>query len=334
MASRLPLTIEVLRGSIVESQHQVMIVVVNEIGNVSQYWGHPQFLTVPRSAIKMLQALPIIESGAADKYMFDDRELAMMCSSHTGEKDHLTVLQELTTKLSIPESTFVCAPHLPYNEASAHEMIRRGAKPTTLCNNCAGKHIGIIATCLHLGEDPKGYDKYDHPAQKLLRRTLGEVMHFDHTKTAYGIDGCGIPTYGVPLQSLAAGMASLINSKETAPRKAAAERLLRAVKAFPFYVGGSGTFVTDVIEKTQGRAIIKSGAEGVYCGVLPEKRVAFAIKAADGAARAAQFATASLLLQLGGLTESEFKALAKHTMPAITNWKGDVVGQIRIAKPA
>jgi len=332
MASRQPLVVEVLRGPIVESLHNVMAVVVNEIGTVTHFWGHPQFLTVPRSAIKMLQALPLIESGAADHFGLEDKHIALACSSHRGEKDHLAALAQWGEKVHIRESDFVCAPHLPYDEASAHELIRRNQKPTVLCNNCAGKHSAIITVCKHLGEDPAGYDKYEHSAQKRLRKILSEVTRVDHSKTAYGIDGCGIPTYAVPLQSLALGMTTFINSKETPARKAACERILRAVRSFPFYIAGSDNFTTAVIEKSQGRSIVKGGAEGVFCAILPEKRIAFAVKASDGAGRAAQVATAWLLLQLGGLSEAEFKSLAKYTMPSVTNWKGDVVGQMRVAK--
>ncbi|WII73744.1 asparaginase [Bdellovibrio sp. 22V] len=332
MASKQPLVVEVLRGPVVESLHQVMAVVVNELGHVKEYWGHPQFLTMPRSAIKMLQALPLIESGAAEKFGLDDKHIALACASHRGEKDHLAALSQWLEKVGIKESQYVCAPHLPYDEASALDMNRRGVKPTALCNNCAGKHAAIITTCLHLGEDPAGYEKYEHNAQKRLRKVLSETMKVDHSKVPHGIDGCGIPTYAVPLQAMAAGMSTFINSKEAPARKAAAERILRAVRSYPFYISGSDNFATAVIEKTQGRAIIKGGAEGVFCGVLPEKKVAFAIKASDGAGRAAQVAAATLLLQLGGLTEAEFKSLAKYTQPSVTNWKGDVVGQMRIAK--
>lgn len=332
MAARLPLIVEVLRGPVVESIHQVMVVVVNEVGSVNTWWGNPQFLTVPRSAIKMLQALPLLESGAAEKYGLDDKLIALACSSHMGQKEHTAALKEWMEKVHSPESAFVCAPHLPFDEQSAHEMIRRGLKPTAVCNNCAGKHLGIISTCLHLGESPAGYDKYEHGAQKRLRKVLTEVMKVDHAKAAYGIDGCGIPSYAVPLQSIAVGMSALINPKETSARKLAAERILHAVKTQPFYVSGSDTFTTAVIEKTQGRSIVKVGAEGVYAGVLPEKKLAFAVKCADGAKRAAEVATAAVLLQLGGMTEAEFKSLSKYTMPSITNWKGDVVGQVRIAK--
>lgn len=333
MVSKQPLIVEVLRGPVVESIHQVMALVVNEVGSVTNYWGNPAFLTMPRSAIKMLQALPLVESGAADRFSLDDKHLALACSSHRGEKEHLSALAQWLEKAGLKESQFVCGPHWPYHEQSAQEMIRRGIQPTVLCNNCAGKHAGIISTCLHLGEDPAGYEKYEHNAQKRLRKVLSETLRIDHSKVPHGVDGCGIPTYAVPLQSLAVGMSTFINPKEAPARRAAAERILHAVRANPFYVSGSDNFTTAVIEKTQGRAIIKGGAEGVFCGVLPEKRVAFAVKAADGASRAAQITTASLLLQLGGLSEAEYRALAAHTLPTVTNWRGDVVGQIRIAKP-
>lgn len=331
-STRQPIVVEVTRGAVVESSHQVVAVVANEIGHVNHYWGNPQFLTVPRSAIKMLQALPLVESGAAEKFALEEKHLALACSSHRGEKDHLSALNIWAEKVHLKESGLICGPHLPYDEGSAHDMIRRGLKPTAFCNNCAGKHLGIITTCLHLGEDPAGYEKYEHNAQKRLRQVLTETMKVDHSKVAYGVDGCGILTYAVPLQAIATGMSTFINPKESAHRKAAAERILHAVKAHPYYVSGSDTFTTDVIEKTQGRVVIKGGAEGVFCGVLPEKRVTFAVKASDGAGRAAQIVTAALLLQLGGVTEAEFKALAHYTQPSVTNWKGEVVGQIRIAK--
>ncbi|HEX7674341.1 MAG TPA: asparaginase [Bdellovibrio sp.] len=333
MILKQPLVIEVLRGMAVESVHQVMAVVVNETGHPLHTWGNANYLTFPRSAIKMLQALPLVESGAAEKYSLEDKHLALACSSHRGEKAHLEALAQWVEKVKIPESCFVCGPHLPYNEASAHDFIRRGQKPTVLCNNCAGKHAGIITTCLHLGEDPRGYDQLEHPAQKRLRKVLTETMKFDHSKATHGVDGCGIPTYAVPLQAIATGMSTFINPKETAVRKAAIDKLVRAVSQNPFYISGSDEFATSVIEKTQGRAIIKGGAEGVMAGFIPDKKIAFALKCADGAGRATQLATAQILLHFGGLSKEEFKDLSKFTMPQVKNWKGDVVGQLRIAKP-
>ncbi|MDG0816096.1 asparaginase [Bdellovibrio svalbardensis] len=333
MFSKQPIIVEVVRGQAVESVHQVMVAVVNEGGSLLHSWGNALYLTFPRSAIKMLQAIPLIESGAADKFQLEEKHIALACASHRGEKAHLEALSQWMEKAKIPESCYVCGPHLPYNEASAHDFIRRGQKPTVLCNNCAGKHSAIISTCLHLGENPEGYEKLDHNAQKRLRKVLTETMKYDHAKAASGIDGCGIPSYAVPLQHIATGMSVFVNSKEAPARKAACERILKAVTNNPFFISGSDEFATAVIEKTQGRAIVKGGAEGVMAGFLPEKKMAFALKCADGAGRATQLATVQLLLQLGGLTLEEAKSLSKYSQPSVTNWKGDVVGQLRIAKP-
>ncbi|WP_413584644.1 asparaginase [Bdellovibrio sp. HCB274] len=331
MLKRQPLVVEVLRGPAVESVHNVMVAVVNELGQLLHGWGNPSFGTFPRSAIKMLQALPLIESGAADKFGLDDKMIALACASHRGEKEHLAVLSQWAEKVGIAESLLSCGPHLPYNESSAHDFIRRNQKPNAFCNNCAGKHEAMITTCLHLGEDPHGYANYEHAAQKRLRNILTETMKVDHSKVPHAVDGCGIPTYAVPLQAIASGMSIFVNSKAPVLRKGACQRIIKAVIGNPFYIAGSDDFATAVIEKTQGRAIIKGGAEGVYAGFLPEKKMAFAVKTADGAGRAAQLATAQVLLQLGGMTVEEAKALSKFTMPIITNWKGEPVGKLRIA---
>jgi len=333
MKARIPLSVEVLRGSVVESQHQVMAVVVDERAVPALYFGNVDYLTFPRSAIKMLQALPFVESGAFEALGLEDKHLCLVCSSHRGEKSHILAVTEIMKKAGIREEMFVCGGHLPANEATAHEMIRRGINPTPMINNCSGKHSGIVATCLHLKENPEGYDKYTHPAQVRLRKVLSEVMRFDHEKAHYGIDGCGIPTYAVPLQNLAIGMHALIDPKQPDRRKAAAQRILAAVRHEPFYLSGTEHFATEVIQVTQGRCIVKNGAEGVYAGVLPEKRWAFAIKAEDGAMRAAEAATTFLLDKLGVLKEAEKTSLKKYLEPKVKNWKGVEVGSIRVKMP-
>lgn len=331
-SSKQPLIVEVTRGAVVESYHQVNAVVVNEIGNIVSYWGNPLFLTYPRSAIKMLQALPLVESGAADRFGLDEKHIALACASHRGEREHIQALKEWATKVPFEESQLVCGPHWPYHEASAQDLIRKKVKLSAFYNNCAGKHAAIITTCLHLGENVQGYEKYEHSAQKRMRKVLTETMKIDHSKVPYASDGCSILTYAVPLQAMAAGMSVFVNSRENTDRKAAAQKILHAIKFNPFYLSGSDNFASVVIEKTQGRAIIKGGAEGVFCGVIPEKKVAFAVKASDGAGRAAQAVTAAILLQFGGLSPQEFTALGEHTQPSVVNWKGESVGQIRIAK--
>ncbi|MBK9323566.1 MAG: asparaginase [Bdellovibrionaceae bacterium] len=330
MKSRTPLTVEVLRGPIVESQHRVMAVVVDERAVPVMYWGNIDYLTYPRSGIKMLQALPLIESGAAEAFKFENRHICLACSSHRGEKNHLACVIEMMKAAGISESQLFCGPHFPANEEAAHEMIRRGQPIGPICNNCSGKHVGMIATCLHLKENPQGYENYDHNCQIRVRKVLSETMRLDMNKAYYGVDGCGIPTYAVPLQNLAIGMMALINPKESEVRRAAAQTILNAIKENSFYLSGTDDFTSDIIQKTQGNCLIKNGAEGVFCGVLPGKGQAFAIKAEDGASRAAQAVVSFLLQKLGAIKADEVVKLKKYFEPKIKNWKGFEVGSIRV----
>lgn len=330
--SRTPLIVEVTRGQIIESTHQVMAVVTDVNGHVVHTYGNSLFLTLPRSCIKPLQAMLLPETGAFQKYDLTMQMLALACGSHQGTSEHLKVAQDWKTKIQVQDSQLICGGHWPYSEVAMHEMVRKQEKPGPLHNNCSGKHLGIITTCLHMQVDPKGYEKYDHPVQAKLRRILTETMKLDNSKMAYGVDGCGIPTYAVPLQNIAVGMSSLINPKESAIRKMAAETVLQAMREHPLMVSGAGDFATEIILKTKGRCIVKSGAEGVYAGVIPEQGVAFAVKAADGAARAAKFVVASLLLQNKGVTRDEALAMGEHFQPQVVNWAGEKVGTLRFKK--
>lgn len=324
------LKVEVLRGASLESQHEVHAVIVDESGKLVQSYGDANFLTFPRSAIKMLQALPLLESGAADHYQLSDSEICLACASHHAEKEHLQLVSRWLDKISLNESFLACGPQKPVNEQALCEMYKAGLSAAPLMNNCSGKHTGFLTTCQHLQEDPRGYEKFAHPVQKRLRKVLSETMRIDHDKLAYGIDGCSIVTYATPLQNIAIGMSTLINPKESVDRKTAAQRILKAVTSEPFYLAGTGDFTTVVNQKTQGRSVVKVGAEGVYAGVLPEKGLAFAIKAVDGAKRAAEVATAQLLLRLGGIATSEVQELKQFVEPTLVSWRGEPVGVIKL----
>jgi L-asparaginase II len=330
MGSRNPLNVEVLRGNVVESSHHVMAVVADDKGQILTSWGNLNFLTMPRSAIKMLQALPLIESGAADKWDLNDKQICLACASHHGQKEHLAVLREWMAKANISESQLVCGAHLPSDIASANEVICQKTSPSVLMNNCSGKHVGLVTVAMHLGEKITGYENYESPTQKRLRKVLSETMRIDHSKLPFGVDGCGILTYAVPLQNLAIGLSSLISSREGEIRKAAAKRILKAVKAEPFYLAGTDDFCTVANKHTQGRTILKVGAEGVYAGILPEKGLVFAVKSTDGSKRAAELVAARLAKNYGGFTDAEFDELKKFTRPIITNWKGLEVGKLRL----
>jgi L-asparaginase II len=333
MKSRTPFNIDVTRGNAVESTHQVMVCVSDARGIPQAYWGNIDYITFPRSSMKPLQAIPFVESGAMEKFGLDERMLAMACASHMGEKMHMEVLTQWLEKIKITESDLHCGPCYPGNEAAAHEMMKKGAKPTSLLHNCSGKHLGIISTCLALGEDHKDYWKPTHPAQARIRKALAEHTKVKIDNMPAGTDGCAIPAYSMPLQSLALGMSTFFNTGIPKARAQTLQRIFHAWKNNPKLVSGTENFSANLSEKTKGRCMLKSGAEGAFVGLMPEKQLVFALKVADGAKRAAEVASALVFKHFGALTEAEYQELKQWTMPSVKNSRGEDVGVIKLGTP-
>jgi L-asparaginase II len=324
--------IEVLRGPVVESVHQVMAVVCDDRGFVNGYFGNTEYLTYPRSSIKLLQALPLVETGAFEKFGLDEKMLAMACASHKGEKQHLLVLTQWMEKTKITESMLQCGPAWPAHESTLHEMVRKNLQPSPLLNNCSGKHLGFLTTSLALGEDPNGYLRWEHPVQVRVRKVLTEMTKINHEKSIWGIDGCGIPTMSLPLQNLAMGFSHFLGNTPSELRKRHLKQILTACQTNPQMMAGSDDFVTAVSERTRGRCVLKSGAEGVYAGIMQDKGLCFALKVHDGHRRAAEVAAAYLFRALGAMSEAEFADLKPYTKPELKNSRGERVGEIRVQK--
>lgn len=327
-----PILVEVTRGPLVESVHRGIAVIVDADGAIVHAWGDAERLVYPRSANKPMQALPLVESGAADRWGLTDRELALSCASHKGEAGHVSAVRAWLAAMSADETMLECGTHWPGNEASTHAMVRAGEQPTPAHNNCSGKHSGFVATALHLGERVSGYVEYDHEVQRRLRAVQSDLCGFDLDKAPWGYDGCGIPTLAMPLKSLALGMARLADPSRLAPARAdAARRLVAAMGRQPFYVSGSGEFTTLVMERAGGRVVVKPGAEGVFTAALPGRGWGIAIKCDDGAGRGAEQAMAGLLVSLGILGDEDQAALAAVLAPELRNRAGRHVGALRTA---
>lgn len=330
--SRNPLVVEVLRGPVVESSHQVVAVIAEDRGSVLGFYGNHEYVTFPRSAIKMLQALPMMESGAVEKFALDERMVALACASHAGEKQHLLVITQWLEKLQLTEEILRCGPAFPSHEGTRLEMLRKDLKPHRILHNCSGKHLGLVSAAMALGHNPANYDRWDHPIQIRVRKVLSEMMGIDHEKIPWGVDGCGIPTTAVPLQSVAIGLARMLSSSIGEARHEACRRLLKAMTTYPQLVGGHDEFASRLMEVTRGRVIAKSGAEGVFTALVPERRTAVALKAQDGSRRAVEVALGGVLKSLGALSDEEFQALRDSTHPAVKNSRGESVGEIRLQK--
>jgi L-asparaginase II len=329
-----PVVVEVLRGLRVESAHRGAGAIVDADGRTVMAFGDVEKPIYPRSAVKALQALPLIESGAADRLNLSAREIALACASHSGEEEHVALARAMLAKAGHDESALQCGAHWPLGEAAARALARSGESPGALHNNCSGKHAGFVCLACDRGLDPNGYVDADHPVQREVAAAIADVTQTPLTDERRGIDGCSIPTYAVPLHALAFGFARFSTGHGLSPERAkAALRIRKAVAENPALVAGAGRFDTEAMTLLGARAFTKTGAEGVFCAALPDAGLGLAVKADDGAARAAQCMIAALIRKFGGLDDRTHEKLARLASPRLRNWNGAEVGVLRPAGP-
>ncbi len=326
-----PVLVEVSRGDVVESRHRGSVAVADAAGRLIAGWGDPHRPIFPRSAVKPLQALPLLDSGAAARFGLDDRQIALACASHGGEADHVAAVSHWLDALGLTDAALECGAHWPSDTEAARELARSGQPPCALHNNCSGKHSGFLTTARAMGEDLAGYVGFDHPVQRRVALTLSEMMGLDVAALPWGIDGCSIPTFAIPLSAVATGMARLADPSHLGPTRAAAcDRIRAAMRAHPHLVAGTGRACT-VLLRAVPDVVVKAGAEGVYTAAVPRRGLGVALKIEDGTARAAEMALLAVLDHLGALDADARAALADRYPLPIRNVAGRVVGQIRPA---
>jgi L-asparaginase II len=321
-----PVLVELTRGPLVESVHTGSFAVARPNGELVVSVGDVAAPVFPRSAVKAFQCLPLIESGAADRFEFGDREIALACASHSGTAAHAELAAAMLARAGLDVQALGCGAHEPMLESAARLLAAGGAAPSALHNNCSGKHAGMCACAVHHQEDPAGYWLPDHPVQqrivKVLRDFTGEALG----ETSRGVDGCSAPNWAIPVASLARSFAAFITAEGPGkPHRAAAERIARAAWAAPDMVAGPGRLDTLVMAKVPGRVFMKTGAEGVYCGAFPDLGLGFAVKIDDGAKRASEAVTLALLNRLIPQTQGLGDA------GPMRNWQGLDVGETRIS---
>jgi L-asparaginase II len=323
-----PTLVEVTRGSHVESTHCGAIIVVDAKGKRRVAIGDIERRVFPRSAVKAIQALPLVESGAADRYGFGTAELALACSSHNAEPRHVATALKMLAAAGRGEGDLECGGHAPMDKAAADALVRAGRQPGRIHDNCSGKHAGFICLACALGADPKGYVRPDHPAQREITAALATVTGADLGEPA--VDGCSIPAYAIPLDGLALAFARLVTGEGLAPKRAAAaRRLIDACTAEPFMIAGTGRFDTEALTLFGRRLFIKSGAEGVYCAGFPDLGLGVALKCDDGAGRASEVLIAAVIEAFLPLSDSDRTAFAPRLAPSVTTRAGVKVGEIR-----
>jgi L-asparaginase II len=336
-----PVLVEAMRGGVRESAHRGAVAVLDADGRRRVAIGDVERPVFPRSAIKILQAIPLVESGAADRLELDDEELAVACASHNGEPKHTEVVARMLAKAGLDASALECGTHWPRLGPVAYALAASGGAPGALNNNCSGKHAGFLCLAcvlcdgVHLRQYAKGYVAPRHPVMRAVREALEASTGHDLAKAPRGIDGCSIPAYAIPLDRLALAFARVGTGTGLRPGHArAATRLRKAVAAHPFMVAGSDRFDTEVMQALGERVYCKVGAEGVFCAALPERGLGVAIKIDDGnTSRAVEVAMAATIEALVELDRDEGSLLRSLSELKLRNWNGIEVGALR-ATPA
>ncbi|MSO71517.1 MAG: asparaginase [Alphaproteobacteria bacterium] len=328
-----PILVEELRGTLVELIHRGRAVVVDPSGGVSLSWGDPELPVYPRSSIKPLQAIPLIESGAADAFGLSDTEIALACASHGGETEHVAAVEAWLKRVGLSVNDLECGAHPPGDPVAAEALARAGKTPTAAHNNCSGKHAAMLTTALHKGEKTRGYIARTHPVQQRILGLLEQLSGSDLGAAPTGIDGCGIPVFALGLGNLALAFARFADPVRLPERRAQAiARIGKAMLAAPFFVAGSGNICTELLTLCGGEVLPKTGAAGVFAAALPGVGLGVALKIEDGSCAAAEIVMLAILARLGIIGDTRRAALNGRLKPQIYNSAGTRVGELRPAE--
>ncbi|WP_299735810.1 asparaginase [uncultured Roseobacter sp.] len=315
--------VEIWRGDFLESAHSGHAVICDASGQIVEAWGDPEATVLPRSSAKMIQALPLITSGAADQANLTPEHLALACASHNGAAIHTERVETWLQTLGLDDDALRCGPQLPDDRTAREGLICAHEAPCQIHNNCSGKHAGFLTLAKHMGAGPE-YVEADHPVQQACLEVFEATT--EESSPGFGIDGCSAPNFACSLHGMARAMAHFA----AAPSGSAEARLHEAMRLHPDLVAGEGRACTELMRAMNGQVAIKTGAEAFFIGILPEQKFGIALKIVDGTTRASECAIAALLVKLGVL-EPDHAATRKRLNAPITNRRGIQTGWIRPA---
>lgn len=321
--------VDVARGELLESAHWGHIAVVSSEGELLYSVGDPERVTYARSSMKPLQAVPIVESGAMEFYSLEEADLSLACASHSGESQHTDRVLGVLERVNLTIEDLKCGTHIPRCQVAYKKLIKADREVTPEFNNCSGKHTGMLATAKYLNESTHDYYKVEHPVQQRILEVISDIAQVPEEEIEIGIDGCGVPVHGIPLENLALAFARMANPADFSDsRKNAIEKVTGSMISAPEMVGGTERFCTDLMKNAGGRLFGKAGAEGVYCIGDKKTGIGIAIKIEDGNGRATSPAAMEVLKQLNILDENQLKQMESYHYPVLLNARQEAIGQL------
>jgi L-asparaginase II len=329
-----PILVEVYRGGLLESFHRGVVCVVNQQNEIIFSVGDTEQLCYPRSAMKLLQVIPLLLNGGVEKFNFNLEEIAVMCGSHNAESEHLRVVSSILKKMGLNPDHLNCGPQYPSSKKDTNALIKADVKPHQIHNNCSGKHAGMLATCALMNWPIEDYINPNHPLQKAIKEICALMYEYPEQKMITALDGCSAPIFSVPVKNQAIAYKNLVSNNHLPDAvKAACAMVVKAVSAYPFMVAGSKRYCTDMMQITAPQIIGKTGAEGIFCITFTEQKLGVCIKIDDGK-MLPQYNVAQALVNASGLfTEDKLAPLQHHLQTPITNFNKLTTGEIKVSEP-
>lgn len=325
-----PVLVDVCRGQTVESRHRGAVIAINAQGKTLLEMGDTEALVFPRSSLKPLQVIPLVESGAADHFAMTEQELALACASHSGEPLHRQVLSGWMQRLGFDASQLECGPSLPFDQEASQQWLLKGGQPGRELHNCSGKHVGMLTMSAYLQAPLQGYSEYCHVVQQNWMNVLSELSGVNVFEMPWDRDGCGLPALALPLTAFTRAFLPYTSQYQSngGARARAVARVSSAMRSHPQLVAGSRRCCTGSMS-TVDNLLVKVGAEGVFVAVACEAGVAIGLKADDGNNRAAEVMLGAVLRQLGLVSHGQYETLERWFRPSILNSQQVVVGSIQ-----
>lgn len=322
---------KVYRGDIVDLTHIGHIAVVDFTGKLLYYYGDPNRVTFARSSAKLLQTIPVIESGAVAAYGITDKEVALICGSHSGEDFHVEAVRRILSKSGLNEEYLQCGTHWPFAKSATKELKEKGLSPAFVHCNCSGKHAGMLITAKYLDEDLNTYYKLEHPVQQRIMKTIAEVCEYDESKIITAIDGCGVPVHAMPLYKFAQGFARLSKPEVfEGRRQQVVKKINESLTTYPEMVGGTDRICTDLMKLCGDRLFAKAGAAGYYAIGLKDRGLGMTFKIEDAGVGIIDAVVLETLKKLDIISSEELKKLEKYYLMESKNHKGELVGYTKI----
>jgi L-asparaginase II len=333
MSGRFVRLAESMRGDVVESIHHGVVVVADADGRIVASWGDGDTMTCPRSSLKPIQAVGLVESGAFDALGLGEDSLAMACASHRGEPEQVTLVRTWLQRLGVAEDLLCCGPDLPHDGRAAEDYLRAGGARSRVFHNCSGKHCGFLSLARHKGWDLRSYADVQHPGQRLYRDTLSELLGRDVGSLPIGVDGCTLPAIAMSVADAARVFARFAAVRVAHDRRQEAiRRIHAAMRTRPDLLSGKGQATETIVRHTSGRIVLKSGAEGFVVAMSPGERLAIAVKIADGNSRGRMLVLVEALASVGLITAADAEVLRDRVAVPIKSSAGDMVGYVRACR--